>query len=224
MVSVAEPVGYREAWALQQRWHAARVAGETPDRLLLLEHRSVYTLGRARGAADHLLEVADAEVVESDRGGDVTWHGPGQLVGYPILHLAGERRDLHRYLRDLEQLLIDTCAALGLAASRRAGLTGIWVGQRKLASLGIRVSRWVTQHGFGFNRAPDLSAFARIVPCGIDGVAMTSLAAEGVDIDRAALERRLLAAWPASLGHQAMIHREVEDLAALAAEAIPAQP
>src|SRR5207249_2062595 len=128
------------------------------------------------GARDHVLS-DDIPVVEVERGGDVTYHGPGQLVGYPIVALAGAERDLHRFLRALEAGLIDACAALGLDAGRKAGWTGVWLGEKKVASIGIAVRRWVTYHGFALNVATDLARFRAIHPCGLDAGVMTSLAA-----------------------------------------------
>jgi len=177
-------VSYDDALALQRDAARARAAGESPDRLFLLEHDDVITIGRA-SRDGHVLIAPDAArragvaIVESDRGGDVTYHGPGQLVGYPIVQLAGERRDLHRYVRDVEAALIAALADLGVDARARAGLTGVWVGDEKIASIGVRVSRWVTSHGFALNVATDLERFRWIVPCGIDGCRMTSVARAG---------------------------------------------
>lgn len=175
---------YDDALALQRRLRLARLDGTLPhDLLLLVEHAPVYTLGRGTRATSlpeslEALRAHGAEVVEIERGGDVTWHGPGQLVGYPILHLAQHREDLHWYLRTLEQALIDSLASLGLAAGREPGKTGVWTGGRKIASIGIHVKQWVTLHGFALNVEPDLAWFRHIVPCGLDGVDMTSVARE----------------------------------------------
>jgi len=177
-------VPYAEALELQRDAARARAAGASPDRLLLLEHNDVITIGRASRDGHVLIAPDEARrsgvtIVESDRGGDVTYHGPGQLVGYPIVQLAGERRDLHRYVRDVEAALIAALAELGVGARARAGLTGVWVGDEKIASIGVRVSRWVTSHGFALNVATDLDRFRWIVPCGIDGCRMTSVARAG---------------------------------------------
>ncbi|MFN0152034.1 MAG: lipoyl(octanoyl) transferase LipB [bacterium] len=174
-------VAYGEALELQREAARARAAGTSPDRLLLLEHDDVITIGRASRDGHVLIapeaaQRAGVAIVESDRGGDVTYHGPGQLVGYPIIQLALERRDLHRYVRDVEAALIAALAEFGIAARARAGLTGVWVGNEKIASIGVRVSRWVTSHGFALNVATDLDRFRWIVPCGIDGCRMTSVA------------------------------------------------
>jgi lipoate-protein ligase B len=196
-------IAYAEALALQRRLARARQLGEAPDMLLLCEHPPVVTLGRA-SRPQHLLagpaELARRGVacVEVERGGDVTYHGPGQLVGYPILDLRGHGEDLHRYLRTLEAVLIGVAARFGVEAARVPGKTGVWVGHdaarpsapeagappagaaRKLASIGVHVSRWITWHGFALNVTGEaLSGFDLIVPCGLSGVRMTSLEAEG---------------------------------------------
>ncbi len=173
-------VPYAEGVALQERVHAARRAGTVPDVLLLLEHPPVITLGRG-AHAEHLLvgreglAARGVEVHESARGGDVTYHGPGQLVGYPILDLNAHRRDVHWYLRQVEEALIRALASWGLQAGRVAGLTGVWVGSEKVAAIGIGVRSWVTWHGFALNVSTDLDAFSLIVPCGIRDRGVTSL-------------------------------------------------
>lgn len=175
---------YGEVLALQRELCRRRVAGEaSQDLLLLVEHDPVYTMGRGTRATSlpvppAELERGGAAVFEVERGGDVTYHGPGQLVGYPIIDLRQHREDLHWYLRELEGALIDALAVLGIAAERRPGLTGVWTEERKIASIGIHVKQWVTLHGFALNVTTDLSAFERIVPCGIDQVVMTSVATE----------------------------------------------
>jgi lipoyl(octanoyl) transferase len=174
-------VAYADAARLQERLVAARRRGENPDMLLLLEHPSTITLGRGADPR-HVLLDRDAlrrrgiELHECGRGGDVTWHGPGQLVGYPIVGLDGAERDAHRYLRTLESALIAAVARWGVAAERASGRTGIWVGQEKLAAIGVRLhTGWITSHGFALNVAPDLSGFDAIVPCGIRDRGVTSL-------------------------------------------------
>lgn len=176
-------LAYAPAFALQQQLAAARVRDEISDQLLLLEHPHVITKGS--GSHDeHIL--ADAarraelgiELHESTRGGDVTYHGPGQLVGYPILKLEGERRDAHRYLRELEEVVIGVLAAYGLRGERHPDYTGVWVGDRKLCAIGVRLGKWVTSHGFALNVQPDLGYFDHIVPCGIRGRRVGSLAQE----------------------------------------------
>ena len=171
-------VPYTAALDWQRELAAERIAGRLDhDVLLLLEHPPVITLGRGGGAA-HVLHAEGIEVVEVERGGDVTFHGPGQLVGYPILDLRAHRQDLHWYLRTLEAALIAALESLDIPAERRAGQTGVLTRGRKIASLGVHVKQWVTWHGFALNVTTDLSSFARIVPCGIDGVEMTSVQRE----------------------------------------------
>ena len=171
---------YARGLELQQRLVADRQAGRSSDLLLLLEHDPVFTLGRNAQAANVLLP-AEAlrergfEVFETGRGGDVTYHGPGQVVGYPILDLAPDRRDVHRYVRDLEEVMMRTCVDYGLQASRVEGLTGTWLDGEKIGAIGVRIARWVTSHGFAFNVGTDLSAFDLIVPCGIRERGVTSL-------------------------------------------------
>jgi lipoyl(octanoyl) transferase len=174
-------VDYREAWAEQQRLHEAVVAGEQPDTVLLLEHPSVFTAGKRTEPADRPFD--GTPVVDVDRGGKITWHGPGQLVGYPILKLA-DPIDVVAYVRRVEQMLIDVCASFGVVAERVEGRSGAWVvgdgvrPDRKIAAIGIRVARGVTLHGFALNCDCDLSAFDSIVPCGITDAGVTSLSAE----------------------------------------------
>ena len=174
-------VPYAEALEWQRGLAQARIERRIPhDLLLLLEHPPVVTLGR-NSHAPHLLRPAGVEVFEVERGGDVTFHGPGQLVGYPILDLTGYKQDLHWYLRTLEQALIGALDILGVPAERNPGYTGVWTrgGGRKIASIGIHVKQWVTWHGFALNVTTDLAHFDRIVPCGIPGVVMTSIDREG---------------------------------------------
>jgi lipoyl(octanoyl) transferase len=175
---------YRGVLDLQRELRRQRVAGEAAeDILLLVEHDPVVTLGRGTRPASLPVPPAELErrgvaVVEVERGGDVTYHGPGQLVGYPILDLAAHRKDLHWYLRTLEDALVLGLGRLDIEAERRPGLTGVWTAGRKIASIGIHVRQWITLHGFALNVATDLGAFDLIVPCGIEGVLMTSVAEE----------------------------------------------
>jgi len=171
-------VPYAEALDWQRSLAQARIERRIPhDMLLLLEHPPVVTLGRNSQAA-HLLRPAGVAVFEVERGGDVTFHGPGQLVGYPIIDLTNYKQDLHWYLRTLEQALIGALESLGIRAERNPGYTGVWTQGRKIASIGIHVKQWVTWHGFALNVATDLAEFQRIVPCGIPGVEMTSVERE----------------------------------------------
>jgi lipoyl(octanoyl) transferase len=205
-------VPYEEAWAQQRNLHAQRVAGDVPDTLLLLEHPSVYTAGRRTEA--HERPADGTPVIDVDRGGKITWHGPGQLVGYPIVALA-DPIDVVAYVRRLEEALIEVCSGFGLATGRVEGRSGVWVAadepgsgfrpERKVAAIGIRVARGVTMHGFALNCDPDLGAFGSIVPCGIPDAGVTSLSAE-LDRDISVAEaiepveaamRRVLASAPA---------------------------
>ncbi len=172
------PLPYREGLAVQRGLVARRQRGEIPDVLLLVEHPPVYTLGTGADPRHVLRRSDDAEVVETDRGGDVTFHGPGQLVAYPILDLRGWRRDVRAYLRALEEVVIRSLAGYRVEAGRRPGLTGVWCGDRKLAAIGVRVARWVTSHGVAVNVGCDLGWFDRIVPCGLEACRVTSLEAE----------------------------------------------
>jgi lipoyl(octanoyl) transferase len=184
-------VPYGDGLALQERLVAERQAGAVPDTLLLLEHDPVFTLGRNARAQNLLVPVAALrargfQVFETGRGGDVTYHGPGQVIGYPILDLPPERRDVHRYVRDLEEAMIRTCLDYGVHAGREPGLTGCWVGREKIGAIGVRIARWVTSHGFAFNVTTDLAPFSLIVPCGIRGRGVTSLErilGRAVDVD-----------------------------------------
>ena len=176
-------VPYGDALELQRRLAEDRIAGRIPDTLLLLEHPPVITLGRGTKQTSLPIDVLalqrrGIETFEIERGGDVTYHGPGQLVGYPIIDLQQHKPDLHWYLRQLEAMLIDTLASLGIAAERNTGFTGVWTGGRKIASIGIHVRQWVTWHGFALNVTTDLSPFSLIVPCGIPDVVMTSIEKE----------------------------------------------
>jgi lipoyl(octanoyl) transferase len=175
-------VEYQAGLDLQADLVERRKRNEIPDQLLLLEHPSVITLGvRARRDTANVLETPESlaakgvALFESGRGGDVTYHGPGQLVGYPILDLKPDRRDVHRYVRDLEEVLIRAVAEFGIVASRIGGLTGVWVDRDKLAAIGVRISRWVTSHGFALNVNTDLSPFGLIIPCGIADKGVTSM-------------------------------------------------
>jgi lipoyl(octanoyl) transferase len=174
-------IAYAEALALQQVLHEARKRNEAPDTLLLLEHPHVITLGRGAKPANVLADEQtraekSVELFETGRGGDVTYHGPGQLVGYPIISLAPDRQDVRRYVRDLQEVLVRAACDFGVAAEPRGGgYVGVWVGDDKLAAIGIRISRWVTMHGFAFNVSTDLNYFNLIVPCGITDHGVTSL-------------------------------------------------
>lgn len=202
------PLAYDDGVLLQRELVRRRQRREIPDVLVLTEHPPVFTLGR-RARSEHLLEsegrlrAAGAEVRPTERGGDVTFHGPGQLVVYPIFDLAAWRKDLHAYLRALEGVVIEAAADLGVRAGRRPGLTGAWCGERKLAAIGVRVSQWVASHGAALNVNTDLRWFSRIVPCGIAECEVTSLAREAgreVPLDRAA--DRVAAAFARRFGRR----------------------
>ena len=198
---------YGEAWRRQGESVAQRILGESGDSLIFTEHDPVFTLGMRAGADSNLiwneeqLTQKGIAVAKTNRGGDITYHGPGQIVGYPIISLASHK-DLHAYLRFLEQVLIDALGAFGLAATRREGKTGIWLGQRKIAAIGVAVRRWVTYHGFALNVNTDLSHFEGIIPCGISAFegGVTSMQAEfGHPCDCAEVRRVVAAGFVAQL-------------------------
>ena len=197
---------YGEVLDLQRAIAAERIAGTRPDTLLLVEHDPVVTLGRST-KKEHLLlgekalAARGVELFDIERGGDVTFHGPGQLVGYPIFDLQQHRQDLHWYLRQLEQVLIDTIGAFGVDGQRVDKYTGVWVGDRKIASIGVHARSWVTWHGFALNVSTDLSYFDLMVPCGISGVTMTSLVREvGRPVSLDEVSRQVIAAFASSFG------------------------
>jgi lipoyl(octanoyl) transferase len=180
---------YDVAWQRQEQRLTARQQGTVTDALIFVEHPSVFTLGVRRGAGEHLvwseerLRQLGIDLVQTNRGGDITYHGPGQIVGYPIVDLK-HWRDLHGYLRLIEQTLINSVGCLGLAATRRPGKTGIWLGERKIAAIGVAVKKWVTCHGFALNLNNDLEPFSGIVPCGITDGSVTSVRQElGITVD-----------------------------------------
>jgi lipoyl(octanoyl) transferase len=193
-------VGYAEGLEIQKTLVAQRWAGEVEDTLLLLQHPHVLTLGvKAGESRRHILATPErlaelgVEVHDTGRGGDVTYHGPGQIVGYPIIDLKPDRCDVHRYVRDLEEVMIRVTAEYGLEAGRIAGLTGTWVGAEKIGAIGVRIQKWVTSHGFAFNVNTDLDFFRLIVPCGISDRGVTSLKRlTGREIPIAEVEDRLV--------------------------------
>jgi lipoyl(octanoyl) transferase len=174
---------YRTAWARQLALVEARQREEVPDTLLLVEHPHVFTLGRRREAQQNVVAPGDVEVIEIERGGDVTYHGPGQIVAYPIVLLRDGERDLHKYLRNLEEAVIGTCNRFGIPGDREPGKTGVWTGplerRKKLCSMGIACRKWVTFHGLALNVTTDLSYFRRINPCGFESSIMSSLVDQG---------------------------------------------
>lgn len=206
-------VDYAAALALQDALVAARSADLIGDTMLLLEHPHVFTLGR--GADDrYLLQTRPGvPVFRVSRGGQVTYHGPGQLVGYPILKLDGRDRDVHLYLRRLEQVMIDALASLGIAAQRRAGLTGVWVGERKIGSIGVGMRRWITLHGLALNVCTELEYFGAMVPCGIAGCEMTSVKREAGDrADLAAAAEAMQQSFAAAFGYERVAAADVDAL------------
>ncbi|MEP2775790.1 MAG: lipoyl(octanoyl) transferase LipB [Luteolibacter sp.] len=193
-----QPVSYADGLELQEKAVASVLSGEPGEKVFLLEHQPVYTIGRLRDQSS--LRAAASlpyPVFEINRGGQATYHGPGQLVGYPILDLTSRGKDLHLHLRLIEDALIDACADLGVQAGRREGMTGVWVENRKLASIGVGVRKWISMHGFAINVTREsLPPFLSITPCGLDGVSMTCLAAESdreitMPIATAAIAKRL---------------------------------
>ena len=192
-------VSYAEGLELQRALVDDRKAGRIPNTLLLLQHPHVLTIGVKKDGRQHILAAPDllaargVEVFETGRGGDVTYHGPGQLVGYPIFDLHPDRRDVHKYVRDLEEVMIRACADYGLAADRVKGMSGTWIRDAKIGAIGVRISRWVTSHGFAFNVTTDLDFFKLIVPCGIADKAVTSLAGQlGRPVPMAEVEDALI--------------------------------
>jgi lipoyl(octanoyl) transferase len=203
-------VPYGDALAMQRALVEERRAGRIADVLLLLQHPPVITLGvKGDGGRSNIVAAGERlaelgiEVSETGRGGDVTYHGPGQIVGYPIIDLRPDRCDVHRYVRDLEEVMIRVCADYGISAGRVQGLTGAWVGAEKIGAIGVRISRWVTSHGFAFNVSPNLQHFGLIVPCGIADRGVTSLErASGRDLDIAEVEARVVEHFAAVFGRR----------------------
>jgi lipoyl(octanoyl) transferase len=202
-------IDYAEAHALQERLLEARIRNETPDTLLILEHDPVITLGSG-ARQEHVLRGREElaargiQVVSTGRGGDVTYHGPGQLVLYPIIDLRPGERDVRRYIWNLEEVMIRVAAAYRLAAERCSGLTGVWVSGRKLGAVGVRIRRWVTMHGLAFNVNTDLDGFDLIVPCGLRGREVTSLQRElGRALDMGEVAERCAETFTVLYGHRA---------------------
>ena len=168
---------FKEVWDLQKELVKKRQNGQIKDTLILAEHEPVYTLGK-NANENHILQNSprDVKTYQIERGGDVTYHGPGQLVGYPIMDLHNYNKSISCYMRSLEQLIIDTLAEFRVTAERKDGLTGVWVGDEKIAALGVRVTRWITMHGFALNVSPDLTYYSGIIPCGIFEYGVTSMA------------------------------------------------
>ena len=167
---------FKDTWNLQKELQEKRILGEIEDQLILVEHPAVYTI-RKNASKEHILKKKEGiSIIQTDRGGNITFHGPGQLVGYPILDLNFYKRSITWYMRELEQLMIDVLKEYGIEGSTKKGLTGTWVKDHKIAALGVRISRWVTMHGFSLNINPDLDYYQDIIPCGIQGYGVTSMA------------------------------------------------
>ena len=167
---------YNETWKLQKKLQSKRILGEIEDHLILVEHPPVFTLGKNASKQHIINDSNDVSIIQTDRGGNITFHGPGQLVGYPILDLNHYKRSITWYMRELEQLVIDVLGEYDIKASRKKGLTGTWVKDKKIAALGVRISKWVTMHGFSLNINPDLNFYKHIIPCGIKEYGVTSMA------------------------------------------------
>ena len=192
-------VTYSEGLELQRQLVEDRKAERIPDTLLLLQHPHVLTIGVKKDGREHILASPErlaslgVDVFETGRGGDVTYHGPGQLVGYPILDLNPDRRDVHKYVRDLEEVMIRVCADYGLEAGRVKGFSGAWIGDEKIGAIGVRISRWITSHGFAFNVTTDVDFFNLIVPCGIADKGVTSLQSKlGRGVEMTEVENRFV--------------------------------
>ena len=199
-------LSYADGLALQKETVRRRVAKEIPDTLLLLEHPPVITMGKMSKPEHVLTPGAGVEVVKTPRGGDVTYHGPGQIVGYSIIDLTAIRLDLKKYLEKLEEVMIRAVGVYGIAAGRAAGMTGAWVGERKIGAIGVRVEKWVTSHGFALNANTDLSGFDLIIPCGLRGKGVTSISREiGREVDLDELRRSVAGIFGEIFGRR-MIH------------------
>ncbi len=186
---------YEEAWEYQKQTHASRLAGDISDTLILIEHPPVYTFGK-NSDRSNLLDPQDAEVIQSDRGGDITWHGPGQLVGYPIINLEDHKKSVSWYMRNLEEVIILTLKHFNVSGERIKGMTGVWVGNQKICAMGVRLSRWVTMHGFALNVRPNMSYFHGMIPCGIQGKGVVSMKKLlGRDIELSEVSPTLISAF-----------------------------
>jgi len=211
-------IDYKEAWDLQQAIHSKRVLGEVEDVLFLLEHPNTYTLGKTAhkenliGSEDYI-KSNQISVYDIDRGGDITYHGPGQIVGYPIIDLNNWFKDTHKYLRELEEVIIKTCKDYSLNCERNPKHTGVWIGDRKIAAIGIKVSRWVTMHGFAFNVNTDLNLFNGIIPCGIQDKSVTSLKQElNREINIQEVKLKLLKNFYDVFNYNSLITRQREEV------------
>jgi len=204
-------IDYIEAWELQKEIFSKRVSGDVNDFLFLLEHPNTYTLGKTankenlKGSEEYLRD-NQISVYNIDRGGDITYHGPGQIVGYPIIDLNSWNKDTHKYLRAIEEVIIKTCKDYNLLCVRNSKHTGVWIENRKIAAIGIKVSRWITMHGFAFNINTDLNLFDGIVPCGIQDKSVTSLSKElKKDIEIMNVKKRILANFKEVFGYDEVL-------------------
>jgi len=209
---------YKEVWDLQKEIHLKRASGEVEDFLFLLEHPNTYTFGKTAHkenliGSEEYLKQNQISVYDIDRGGDITYHGPGQIVGYPIVDLNNWYKDTHKYLRALEEVIIKTCAEYNLNCERNPEHTGVWIEDRKIAAIGIKVSRWITMHGFAFNVNTNLDLFNGIIPCGIQGKSVTSLSKElNRTIEIQEVKEKLLAKFKDVFGYTKIISVQEEDL------------
>ncbi len=207
-------IDYLEAWDLQKEIFNRRHRNEIDDTFFLLEHPHTYTLGKVAErknliSSEEQLKELGVSVYEIDRGGDITYHGPGQIVGYPIIKLSDWKEDTHQYLRGLEEVIIRTCAEYGLMTERNPKYTGVWVGEKKIAAIGIKVSRWITMHGFAFNVNTDLSFFGGIIPCGIKDKDVTSIERElGRDINIDEVKSKLTEKFTEIFGYNSFLVKE----------------
>lgn len=211
-------IDYKEAWDLQKETFELRVKDKIPDVLYLLEHPNTYTLGKTAdknnliGSAEYLSS-NKISVYDIDRGGDITYHGPGQIVGYPIINLNDWKTDTHKYLRALEETIIRTCAEYGITGGREPKYTGVWVEDRKIAAIGIKISRWITMHGFAFNVNTDLSFFSGIIPCGITDKDVTSIKKEiDKDLDINEIKTKLVNNFSEIFGYTSVNHVTKEEI------------
>ena len=208
-------IDYQEAWDLQKKILELRYQNKIPDVLLLLEHPNTYTLGKVADKKNLLsdpdfLKENKISVYEIDRWGDITFHGPGQIVGYPIINLVNWKRDAHEYLRGLEEVIIRTCDEFGLKSQRNPKYTGVWIDDRKIAAIGIKISRWITMHGFAFNINTDLSLFNGIIPCGIKEKSVTSLSEElNVEVEIKIVKEKLLNNFKQFFEYQKLINVDI---------------
>lgn len=210
-------IDYQEAWDLQKKLLELRYQNKIADILLLLEHPNTYTLGKVADKNNLLsdqdfLKENKITVYEIDRGGDITFHGPGQIVGYPIINLLNWKRDTHEYLRGLEEVIIRTCDEFGLKSKRNPKYTGVWIDDRKIAAIGIKISRWITMHGFAFNINTDLSLFNGIIPCGIKEKSVTSLSKElNVEVEIKIVKEKLLNNFKQFFEYQKLINVDIDN-------------